>query len=83
MRKLLINSAVGWDFPGGPVVKTLPSNARDTGSIPALGTKTLQEAGCGQILKNNSAVDVSLMAQKTFEVLPFFLLLLLLIFNRV
>ena len=23
-----------WDFPGGPVVKTLPANAGDTGSIP-------------------------------------------------
>ena len=24
-------------FPGGPVVKNLPANAGDTGSIPALG----------------------------------------------
>ena len=28
-----------WDFPGGPVVKNLPSNAGDAGSIPGLGTK--------------------------------------------
>ena len=28
------------DFPGGPVVKNLPSNAGDTGSIPGQGTKT-------------------------------------------
>ena len=27
------------DFPGGPVVKNLPSNAGDLGSIPGLGTK--------------------------------------------
>ena len=27
------------DFPGGPVVKNLPSNAGDTGSIPGQGTK--------------------------------------------
>ena len=27
------------DFPGGPVVKTLPSGARGAGSIPAWGTK--------------------------------------------
>ena len=27
------------DFPGGPVVKNLPSNARDTGAIPGQGTK--------------------------------------------
>ena len=27
------------DFPGGPVVKNLPSNAGDTGLIPGRGTK--------------------------------------------
>ena len=27
------------DFPGGPVVKTLPSNAGDVGSIPGQRTK--------------------------------------------
>ena len=30
---------MGGDFPGGPVVKNLPSNAGDTGSIPGQGTK--------------------------------------------
>ena len=28
-----------WDFPGGPVVKNLPCNAGDAGSIPGWGTK--------------------------------------------
>ena len=28
---------VGWDFPGGSVVKNLPANARDVGSVPGLG----------------------------------------------
>ena len=28
-------------FPGGPVVKTLPCDAVDTGVIPGQGTKTL------------------------------------------
>ena len=28
-----------WDFPGGPVVKNLPSSAGDVGSIPGQGTK--------------------------------------------
>ena len=28
-----------WDFPGGPGVKNLPSNAGDTGSIHGQGTK--------------------------------------------
>jgi len=26
-----------WDFLGGPVVKNLPANAGDMGSVPALG----------------------------------------------
>ena len=29
------------ELPGGPVVKTLPSNAGDAGSIPGWGAKTL------------------------------------------
>ena len=29
------------DFPGGPVVKSPPANAGDTGSIPGLGSKIL------------------------------------------
>ena len=28
-----------WDFPGDPVVKTLPSNARGVGSIRSWGPK--------------------------------------------
>ena len=28
-----------WAFPGGPVVKNLPSNAGDEGLIPGGGTK--------------------------------------------
>ena len=30
---------IGWDFPGGPVVKTSPSNAGGAGLIPGQGTK--------------------------------------------
>ena len=30
------------DFPGGPVVKTLPSNAGGVGSVPGQGAKILQ-----------------------------------------
>ena len=36
-----------WNFDGGPVVKTLPSNAEDMGLIPGRGTK-IPHAG-GQI----------------------------------
>ena len=28
-----------WDFPGGPVVRTLPSSAGGAGSIPGQGAK--------------------------------------------
>ena len=33
------------DFPFGPVVKNLPSNAEDTGSIPGRGTKIPHATG--------------------------------------
>ena len=33
------------DFPGGPVVKNLPYNAGDTGSIPGQGTKIPHAVG--------------------------------------
>ena len=34
-----------WDFPGGPVVKNLPSNAGDVGSIPVRGNKITNAVG--------------------------------------
>ena len=37
IRVQLINNAMLLDFPGGPVVKNLPANAEDMGSIPGLG----------------------------------------------
>ena len=33
------------DFPGGPVVKTSPSNAAGAGSIPGRGAKTPHASG--------------------------------------
>ena len=41
---LMIESHI-WDFPGGPVVETTPSNAEDTGSIPGWGTKMPHATG--------------------------------------
>ena len=32
-----MNNAVLVDLPGGPLVKSLPANAEDTGSVPGLG----------------------------------------------
>ena len=34
MIKLLLAKDVFWDFPGGTVVKNLPANAGNMGSIP-------------------------------------------------
>ena len=36
---ILIKNLRAQDFPGGPVVKHLPSNAGDAGSIPGQRTK--------------------------------------------
>ena len=38
-RKKKKNEQEEWDFPGGPVVKTSPSNAEGAGSIPDQGAK--------------------------------------------
>ena len=40
-----------WDFPSGPVVKTLPSNAGGMGLIPDRGAKIPHAVGRGQRLK--------------------------------
>ena len=34
-----------WDFPGGPVVENLPSNAGHAGLIPSQGTKIPHATG--------------------------------------
>ena len=34
-----------WGFPGGPVVKNLPANVGDTGSIPRSGRFPGEESG--------------------------------------
>ena len=41
----LLQKKLHWDSPGGPVVKNLPANAGDMGSIPGWGTKILQAGG--------------------------------------
>ena len=35
----LLNIHCSWDFPGGPVVKNLNCNSRNSSSIPGWGTK--------------------------------------------
>ena len=39
--ELLLRIVRRWDFPGGPVVKTSPSNAGGEGSIPGWEAKIL------------------------------------------
>ena len=36
---------VDWAFPGGPVVKNLPANAGNSGSIPGSGRSLGEENG--------------------------------------
>ena len=42
---------MSWDFPGGPVVKTPPSNAQDEGSVPGRETKIPHAVQCSQKIK--------------------------------
>ena len=42
-----------WDFPSGPVVKNLPANAKDMGSIP--GPQTEIPHAAGQLLSPYSS----------------------------
>ena len=44
------------DFPGGEVVKNLPSNAGDTSSIPGWGTKIPKSVWCDQKKKKKIKV---------------------------
>ena len=77
-----VKTKVG-DFPGGPVVKTLPSNAEGVGSIPGQGIKTLhaswsenqhikQKQYCNRFSKGfkNSTHQKNLKKNKTFSPIP-------------
>ena len=44
-RVFLLKNNLGRDFPGGPVVKNPPCNARDTGLILGQGSKILHSLG--------------------------------------
>ena len=41
-------TALSRDFPGSPVVKSLPFNAGGMGLLTGQGTKVLRAARCGQ-----------------------------------
>ena len=51
---LYIFISLGGDFPGGPVVRTLPSNARVAGLIPGFGE--LRGFPVAQMVKNPPAM---------------------------
>ena len=41
----MVSAGKTWDFPHGPVVKNLPCNAGDAGSIPGWRTKISHAEG--------------------------------------
>ena len=43
-----IRIVLSWDFPGGPLLKTLPSSVEGVGSLPGQGSKTPRAMWCGQ-----------------------------------
>ena len=45
LQGIVENNRTTRDFPGGPVVKKPPSNARDAGLIPGWGTKLPHAVG--------------------------------------
>ena len=53
------------DLPGGPVVKTLPSNAGRLWFNSCLGNSGLNTAGCGQKLKKKKKKKAKLPTEET------------------
>ena len=57
-----------WYFPGGPVVKTSPSNAVDAGLTPGQGTKIPHALGPkNQKIENRSSIVTS--STKTLKII--------------
>ena len=57
------------DFPGGPVVKTLPSSAGDAGSIPGWGAKLPHASGSkNQNIKRSNIVTNSIKTLKMVHI---------------
>ena len=54
-----------WDFPGGPVVKTLPSSAGGVGLIPGQGAKIPQASWPKSNV--NSRSNIVTNSTKTFK----------------
>ena len=46
------------DFPSGPVVKTLPSNAGGMDLVPGQGIKVPHPTGCNQKLKSKQNTNI-------------------------
>ena len=44
----LASLGLPWGFPGGPVVKILPPNAKGSGLVPGPGTKIPHAVECSQ-----------------------------------
>ena len=58
-RMVVQFTAGSWDFPGGPMVRSLPANAEDVGLITGLGRFHMpgrNEAHAPQLLSPRSGV---------------------------
>ena len=51
LQRFQVSSAPSQGFPGGSVVRNLPANAGDAGSIPGLGRSTAR--GCNNPLQDS------------------------------
>ena len=67
------------EFPGGPVVKSPPSNAGNMGSVPSQGTKILQPRGMAKKIKNKAKcyteTPQNALSPMPFVFVSFFILL--------
>ena len=59
---------VGWDFAGGPVAKTSPSNAEDGATIPGLRAKIPASCAQDQKEKNRKGLKLSSSVQSLSHV---------------
>ena len=63
MPQGFINSIPPRDFPGGPVVQKLPSDAGGVGSIPGQGTKIPH--AMGQLSPHTATTEATHLSQRT------------------
>ena len=48
-EKFFLNVCLSWDFPGGAMVKNLPTSAGDTGSVPCPGRSHMSRSNLARV----------------------------------